>query len=109
MAAGDCLIKQLDFSFRTWQKDEAGRKQWLCVDRYFERAPLRYAWTGWAYDFTTPALHATLEDWFAWAADAGFRVRALREPRPSAEALRAHPDLDDAARVPYFLLLDLER
>jgi len=52
-------------------------------------------------------LHATLEDWFGWFADAGFRVRALREPRPTEEAVRARPELEDAARVPYFLILDL--
>ena len=98
-----------DTPFRRWEKDAAGRKRWLCVDRYFERGAVVYDWKGWAYDFTTPALHATLEDWFGWALGAGFRVRAVREPRPSAEALRAHPDLEDAARVPYFLLLDLER
>ena len=98
-----------DTPFRRWEKDDAGRKRWLCVDRYFERGAVAYDWKGWGYDFTTPALHATLEDWFGWALAAGFRVRAVREPRPSAEALRAHPDLEDAARVPYFLLLDLER
>ncbi len=98
-----------DMPTREWEKDAAGRKRRLCVDRYFDREPLLYAWRGWAYDFTTPAMHATLEDWFAWALGAGFTVRALREPRPTAEALRAHPDLEDAARVPYYLLLDLVR
>lgn len=96
-----------DTPFRRWECDEAGRKRWLCVDRYFERGALEYAWSGWAYDFTTPAVHATLEDWLGWMLGAGFRLRALREPRPSAEALRARPELEDAARVPYFLLLDL--
>ena len=96
-----------DTPFRRWERDEAGRKRWLCTDRYFERGPLEYAWKGWAYDFATPALHATLEDWFGWIHGAGFRLRALREPRPTEEAVRARPDLEDAARVPYFLILDL--
>ena len=96
-----------DTPFRRWERDEAGRKRWLCTDRYFERGPLEYAWKGWAYDFATPALHATLEDWFGWIHGAGFRLRGLREPRPTAEAVRARPDLEDAARVPYFLILDL--
>lgn len=96
-----------DTPFRRWERDEAGRKRWLCIDRYFERGPLETAWSGWSYDFTTPALHATLEDWFGWIHGAGLRVRALREPRPTEEAVRARPDLEDAARVPYFLILDL--
>jgi SAM-dependent methyltransferase len=98
-----------DTPFRRWEKDEAGRKRWLCLDRYFDREPLEYAWKGWAYDFTTPALHATLEDWFGWIHAAGFRLRALHEPRPTDEALRKQPELEDAARMPYFLVLDLLR
>lgn len=96
-----------DTPFRRWERDEAGGKRWLCVDRYFERGPLEYAWSGWAYPFTTAALHATLEDWLGWVLGAGFRLRALREPRPSEEAVRARPELEDAARVPYFLVLVL--
>lgn len=96
-----------DTPFRQWERDAAGRKRWLCIDRYFERGAVEYAWSGWAYDFTTPAVHAPLEDWIGWMLGAGFRLRDLREPRPGEEALRARPELEDAARVPYFLLFDL--
>jgi SAM-dependent methyltransferase len=89
-----------------WERDQDGAKQWLCVDRYFERGPLEYPWRGWAYEFTTPGLHAPLEDWFGWFLEAGFVLVTLREPQPSPEALNRHPDLEDAARVPYYLLLD---
>ena len=98
-----------DTPFRAWERDESGRKRWLCVDRYFDREVLEYRWQGWKYDFTTTAAHAPLEDWFNWILRAGFTLRALREPRPSVEALRRHPDLEDAGRVPYYLVLDLER
>jgi len=98
-----------DTPFRRWAKDASGAKQWLCIDRYFERGPVRYHWTGWKYDFATSAQHATLEDWRGWALAAGFTLRALHEPRPSEAAVLAHPDLEDAARIPYFLLLDLAR
>ena len=96
-----------DTPFREWSRDEAGRKRWLCIDRYFERGPVSYEWKDWAYPFTTSAYHATLEDWFRWVSDAGFSVEALHEPRPSEEVLALHPDLEDAARVPYYLLLEL--
>lgn len=98
-----------DTPFRRWAKDASGRKQWLCIDRYFDRGPVRYQWRGWKYGFATSAQHATLEDWLGWALAAGFTLRALREPQPSAAALRVHPELADAARLPYFLLLDLAR
>ncbi|MBK6472015.1 MAG: hypothetical protein IPF94_15230 [Betaproteobacteria bacterium] len=36
-------------------------------------------------------------------------LRALREPLPSEVAVLEHPELADASRIPYFLLLDLIR
>jgi SAM-dependent methyltransferase len=96
-----------DTPFRAWERDSSGQKRWLCIDRYFERGPLEYTWSGWGRDFTTEAIHATLEDWVGWILDAGFRIRALKEPHPTEEALRMRPDLEDAARVPYYLFFDL--
>jgi SAM-dependent methyltransferase len=98
-----------DTPFRRWEKDEGGRKRWLCTDRYFDAGPLEYEWRGRAYDFTTPALHVTLEQWFDWILAGGFQLRAFREPRPTEDAIRARPDLEDAARVPYFVIFDLVR
>lgn len=95
-----------DTPFREWERDDMNAKRWLCIDRYFERGPLEYRWKGWAYEFETPASHATLEDWFTWFLDAGFSLSALKEPMPSEAALAKRPDLEDAARVPYYLLLD---
>jgi hypothetical protein len=95
--------------FSEWERDDTGAKRWRCVDRYFDRGPLAFTWTGWGQEFTTEANHATLEDWFGWILGAGFRLRALQEPRPTAEALRARPDLEDADRVPYYLFFDLLR
>jgi 2-polyprenyl-3-methyl-5-hydroxy-6-metoxy-1,4-benzoquinol methylase len=94
---------------RQWQRDAAGGKQALAVDRYFERGPVSYDWSGWLYPFTTAALHVPLEDWFAWFRAAGLFVHALREPAPSPESIARHPELADAARVPYFVLYDLRR
>lgn len=98
-----------DTPFRVWAKNDAGEKRWLCVDRYFDRGPLEYTWQGWPYEFRTPAYHATLEDWFGWILSAGLTVRGLREPAPTAAAVAAHPDLEDATRIPYYLLLDLSK
>jgi ubiquinone/menaquinone biosynthesis C-methylase UbiE len=93
--------------FRQWERDAKKDKKWLCVDRYFERGALPYTWKKWSYEFTTRALHVTLEQWIDWTVDAGFAIRALREPKPTEQAVREHPDLADAARVPYFLIFDL--
>jgi ubiquinone/menaquinone biosynthesis C-methylase UbiE len=96
-----------DTPFRVWERDSSGNKRWLCIDRYFERGPLEYTWRGWGRDFTTEAMHATLEDWVGWIVNAGFQLRALKEPCPTEQALRTRPDLEDAARVPYYLFFDL--
>jgi ubiquinone/menaquinone biosynthesis C-methylase UbiE len=96
-----------DTPFRTWERDSSGTKRWLCIDRYFERGPLQYTWSGWGQEFTTEAIHATLEDWFRWIVESGFQLRSIQEPRPTDNALRSRPDLEDAARVPYYLFFDL--
>jgi ubiquinone/menaquinone biosynthesis C-methylase UbiE len=98
-----------DTPFREWQREDTGAKRCLCIDRYFERTVLEFTWQRWIYEFTTSALHAPLEDWFDWIVGAGFAVRALREPRPTDEALRARPDLEDASKVPYYIIFDLLR
>jgi len=98
-----------DTPFRRWQRDTAGSKQWLCVDRYFERGAFQYTWQEWGREFTTEAMHAPLQDWFGWIIGAGFQLRSLQEPRPTIEALHSRPELHDAARVPYYLIFDLVR
>lgn len=94
--------------FRQWQRaDDKKTKKWLCVDKYFERGAMPYTWKRWSYEFTTRALHVTLEQWVDWTIEAGFSIRAMREPKPTEAALRSQPDLEDATRVPYFLIFDL--
>ena len=75
--------------FHQVQRDAGGRMQWLGVDRYFDGNPL--------------------EVWFAWIRDAGFEVTDLREPVPTEDAVRARPELEEARRVPYFLMFELSR
>jgi ubiquinone/menaquinone biosynthesis C-methylase UbiE len=98
-----------DTPHRVWERDEDGAKRWLCIDRYFERGAFEYRWDGWGADFTTEGFRAPLEDWLGWILEAGFELRALKEPRPTDEALRKHPDLEDAGRVPYYVFFDLMR
>ena len=94
--------------FRQWERGHDKKsKKWLCVDRYFDRGATPYTWKRWSYEFTTRALHVTLEQWIDWTTEAGFTIRAMREPVPTEQALRSHPDLEDATRVPYFLIFDL--
>ncbi len=47
--------------------------------------------------------------WWDLVTNAGFLVRALREPRPTADDVAAQPALDDSFRLPYFLIIDAQR
>ena len=53
-----------------------------------------------------PSNRRTLEEWSDLIERAGFVIRRLREPRPTAAQVADDPRLDDCYRVPYFLIID---
>lgn len=53
--------------------------------------------------FRIPRFMRTISAWINLVTEAGFAVEHLAEPRPSDEAVRALPRLQDAQVVPYFL------
>src|SRR5207245_1257310 len=53
--------------------------------------------------FRTPRFTRTLSQWVNLLIDTGFRLERLAEPRPSDEAVRECPALQDARVVSYFL------
>jgi len=53
--------------------------------------------------FQVPRFTRTLADWIDILLGAGFAIERLAEPRPSDEAVRAWPDVQDAQVVAYFL------
>ncbi|MEW6736367.1 MAG: class I SAM-dependent methyltransferase [Acidobacteriota bacterium] len=53
--------------------------------------------------FKTPRFTRTLSQWLNLFTETGFRLEHIEEPRPSDEAVRACPDLQDAQVVAYFL------
>lgn len=100
-----------DTSVRTWERDERGAKLALRIDRYFDSGPALCDWNmpRLAYRWVTPYWRHTLEEWTAMIAAAGFLIRRLREPRPTAEQVERRPELDDCSRLPYFLIFELVR
>jgi len=100
-----------EMPFRVWERDALGNKLSLKLDRYFESGPAICDWnmprlTG---HWKTPYWRHTLSEWLAMIHEAGFVVRDLREPRPTAEQVAANPRLDDCRRMPYFLIFGLEK
>ena len=53
--------------------------------------------------FRTPRFTRALGEWFNLLVGSGFLLERVEEPRPSAEAVRACPDVQDAQVVAYFL------
>jgi 2-polyprenyl-3-methyl-5-hydroxy-6-metoxy-1,4-benzoquinol methylase len=103
-----------DSPHRVWRRDEHGHKLALELDRYFEASSRIMTWSVPRMperfrNVRTVQYRLTLEQWSRHIEDAGLCIRSLREPRPTAEALARHPDLADAARVPYFLSFELVR
>ena len=98
-----------DTPFREWERDAAGRKVALEVDRYFETGPGECHWNmpRLAYQWTTPCWRRTLEEWCSMIAAAGFLIERLYEPRPDEKQVSMRPELDDCARLPYFLIFRL--
>jgi 2-polyprenyl-3-methyl-5-hydroxy-6-metoxy-1,4-benzoquinol methylase len=94
---------------RVWVRDAEGKKGPLMIDRYFETGPVVFEWNmkRLLYPWSTPYWRRTLAEWTAMTAEAGFLVRRIHEPRPSAEDVEAMHKLDDCARLPYFLIFDL--
>ena len=99
----------IDTPFRAWERDERGGKVALKIDRYFESGPRILHWNmaRLRAHWETPYWYRNLTEWSALIADAGFAIRRLHEPRPTAEQVAANPDLDDCYRLPYFLIFDL--
>lgn len=95
-----------DTPVRDWIRDDQRRKLALKVDRYFDTGPAVCSWTmdRLAYHWTTPCWRRTLEEWSAMIADAGLVIERMLEPRPGPEVLAVRPELDDCARLPYFLI-----
>ncbi len=53
--------------------------------------------------FRVPRFTRTLSQWLNMLLDAGFAIEHVAEPRPKDEAVRRHPNLQDAQVVAYFL------
>jgi SAM-dependent methyltransferase len=98
-----------DPPFRQWQRDERGHKLALCLDRYFDTGPAVCHWDmpRLKYHWSTPFRRYTLTEWSALIRDAGFVIRSLSEPRPSAELVAVYPELDDCFRMPFFLIFEI--
>jgi len=98
-----------DMPAREWLRDELGNKLALSLDRYFDTGPAVCDWSmaRLKYSWRTPFRRHTLSEWSELIRDAGFRIQSLCEPRPDAELVAVHPQLDDCFRMPFFLIFEI--
>lgn len=98
-----------DTPHRVWNRDQRGHKVGLEISGYFEASSqvLRWQMPRLTQHFATVQYRYTFEDWSRAFEAAGLVIRRLREPRPSAQTLTELPQLEGAARVPYFLIFEL--
>lgn len=87
-----------------WIK-QGDTKLFYPVDDYTNEGAREFIWFG----KTFVNMHRTLSSYIAAFLDAGFTLRRLHEPTPSAEELAANPSFDDEYRVPNFIIYVLEK
>ena len=87
-----------------WIK-QGDTKLFYPVDNYTEEGPREFTW--WGKSFVN--MHFTLSSYISAFLDAGFTLRALHEPVPSAEELATNPTFDDEYRAPNFIIYVLEK
>jgi len=99
----------MDAPVRAWERDSSGRKTMYKIGRYFDEGPAVCHWYMARLDryWTTPIVRLTIDGWSRLAAEAGFLIRRIYEPRPSVEDLERWPALDDCRDFPSFVILDL--
>ena len=87
-----------------WIK-QGDAKLFYPVDNYTDEGPREFNWFGRKF----VNMHFTLSSYIEAFLDAGFILRALHEPIPSAEELAANPTFDDEYRIPNFIIYVLEK
>jgi ubiquinone/menaquinone biosynthesis C-methylase UbiE len=94
-------------------RDETGKTYAIEVGRYFEN--LQGDILEWRFGagppevgeglpkFKTPHFTRTLSQWLNWLIETGFVIERVEEPRPTDQAVRKCPVVQDAQVVAYFL------
>jgi 2-polyprenyl-3-methyl-5-hydroxy-6-metoxy-1,4-benzoquinol methylase len=98
-----------DTPFREWERGDSTDHGYLKINHYFDTGPtvLRWRMGRLTYHWDSPYWRHTISEWSAMIAAAGFLIRRLHEPRPTAEQVMQNLHLEDAYRLPAFLIFDL--
>jgi ubiquinone/menaquinone biosynthesis C-methylase UbiE len=81
-----------------WYRNEEGKKLHVAVEDYYDEKHFRLKWAG----VEIINYHRPLESYMSAFLDTGLILREYLEPRPTLEAVAAHPEMIDERRVPLF-------
>jgi SAM-dependent methyltransferase len=87
-----------------WLRDDDGQPLYVPIDRYGEEWSEVYTWNG----IRIRNWHRPLSAYMSAYLRAGLILRRFMEPTPP-DALRSNPDVDRAARVPWFTVMVWEK
>ena len=87
-----------------WVRDEKGTRLYRKVDYYFKRGPFLAEWRTAAGMEPTVTWHRTVGDVINVLIGAGLSIAQVIEPEPP-ESWRDNPRINDAFRIPDFLVL----
>lgn len=96
----------------------SGETQGIVCGDYFQRKTLISDWLFSAVPeemrkqqlpFRTAVFCHTLSDWINGLLETGFALEQMEEPTPSQEAVKLHPNIEDARSVAYFLLVRVRK
>jgi len=98
-----------DTPYREWETEEKGKQRDLKINHYFDsgQAVCHWSMSRLGYHWDTPYWRCTITEWSEIIAEAGFLIQRLYEPRPTKDALARNPNLEDASRLPMFLIFEL--
>lgn len=84
-----------------WIRNEKGEILYWPVDQYQEQGIRQTSFLG----HTVVKYHRTLENIFNSLIQAGFVIQQVSEPKPSAEAVAAYPEMEAENKRPIFLMI----
>jgi ubiquinone/menaquinone biosynthesis C-methylase UbiE len=100
-----CNLAPMVTAGNRWIKTPAGEKTSFYLDNYRDESARQMTMCG----ATVKNFHRTLSSYMAAFLEAGFVLRSLREPVPSADQVKNYPQIADNLRVPLFQIFQLDK
>ena len=104
------VVHPVNSGSAVWEEDAKGGKTVRTSD-YFRSGKYIVSWNmaRLKHHWRTESYSYTLSDWSKMAEGSGFLIERIREPRPTPNQVKRHPELEVCSRIPFFLVLRLTK